>query len=113
MNRTMKNTARIVIKRAGFLGLFLIATILVNAQSIKNDPSWMVSKDVQKIANKKNFENEVKRGSQLQANSISQLWVNSKGVHRAGRTEEGTKGNMTSKGIPAWTISKGVHQKNR
>ncbi len=110
MNSTMKNTASRVTKHAGLLGLFLMGAILVNAQS-KNDPSWIVSKDVQKVANKKNFEDEAKRGSQLQAKSISQLWVISKGVNRPSGAETITKGNVVSKGIPDWTISKGVHRK--
>lgn len=91
--------------------MFLMGVIFVNAQS-KNDPSWMVSKDVQKVANKKNFEAESKRGSQVQANSISQLWVVSKGVNSTKSSEAVAKGNVASKGIPAWTISKGVHQKS-
>ncbi len=107
----MKNTTSKLATRVGLLALFLMGTILVNAQSSKNDPSWIVSKDVQKVSNKKNFENEAKRGSQLQTTSTSQAWVISKGVNRQGKTEAGTKGNIRSTGIPAWTISKGVHQK--
>lgn len=107
----MENTVSKLTKRAGLLGLLLIGVILVNAQSSKNDPSWIVSKDVQKVANKKNFEDEAKRGSQLRAKSINQLWVISKDVNRSNNTETVTKGNVASIGIPAWTISKGVHQK--
>jgi len=112
MNKTMENTPSKLTKRAGLLGLFLMGAILVNAQS-NNDTSWTVSKDVQKVANKKEFEKEAKRGSQLQAKSTSQQWVVSKGVNRSTESNTDNKGNVDSKGIPAWTISKGVHQKSK
>ncbi|HOX84066.1 MAG TPA: hypothetical protein PLJ60_16965 [Chryseolinea sp.] len=105
----MKNTASKLTKTVGLLGLFLIGTILVNAQS---DPSWTVSKGVQKVANKKSFEKEAKSGSQLQAASMSQLWAISKGVNHSNETEVNSKGNLPSTGVPSWTISKGVHRSN-
>jgi len=106
----MKNPASKLTKRAGLIGLFLIGAILVNAQSTKNDPSWTVSKGVQKVANKKNFENEAKRNSQLQATSTDQQWIVAKGVNRASSKEYSTQGNLYSNGIPMWAISKEVNR---
>lgn len=105
----MKNTARNLTAKLSLAGFFLAATILVNAQSNTN-PSWMVSKGVQKVANKKNFENEAKSGRQLSATSLSQLWAISKGVNSSLDSEPLAKGNLPSTGVPSWTISKGVHQ---
>jgi hypothetical protein len=106
----MKNPASKLTKRAGLIGLFLIGAILVNAQSTKNDPSWTVSKGVQKVANKKNFENDAKRNSQLQATSTDQQWIVAKGVNRANTTEPSSQGNLSSNGIPMWAISKEVNR---
>ncbi len=106
----MKNTISTLASRVTLFVLFLMGTILVNAQSSNTDPSWIVSKDVQKVSNKKNFENDAKRGSTLQAKSISQLWVVSKGVNQPTSARADSKNNVPSNGIPSWTISKGVHQ---
>jgi len=104
----MENSTSKLAKRTGLIGLFLLGAILVNAQSTTN--SWMVSKGVQQVANKKNFEQEAKRGSQLEAKSLSQLWAISKGVNSSFESETFAKGNLPSTGVPSWTISKGVHQ---
>jgi hypothetical protein len=109
MNGTMKNTASKVVKRAGLLGLFLIGAFMVNAQSAETNPRWVVSKDVQKVANKKMYESENRNGT-IQAKSLSSGWAISKGIHQSAVDKTTEKGNVASKGIPAWTISKGVHQ---
>jgi hypothetical protein len=107
----MKTTTSKLTKRTALLGLFLMGAILVNAQSSSsNDPSWTISKGVQKVANKKNFENEAKRNSQLQTKSTNQQWVVSKGVNRQSETESLQQGNVPSTGIPTWTISKAVNR---
>jgi hypothetical protein len=111
MNKTMKNTASKVAKRVGLLSLFLIGAIMVNAQTAKTNPGWVVSKDVQKVANKKMYKSENRNGT-IQANSLSSAWAISKGVHQSKADKTTEKGNVASKGIPAWTISKGVHSVN-
>ncbi|MBA4053820.1 MAG: hypothetical protein C0490_03835 [Marivirga sp.] len=101
-----------VSQKLAVLGLFLLAGVVMSyAQAHNPDPAWMVSKDVQKVANKRAFETERLRSTQIQAKSLSQAWAVSKGVNRGiGATEEG---NIRSKGIPAWTISKGVQRIGR
>ena len=82
--------------------LVLGGAILANAQN-----SLTVSKGVQHVANKKAFEDEKARKSQLQANSVEfPAIVVSKGV--AGSSETPSLGNIESTGYPAVAVSKGV-----
>lgn len=86
--------------------VLLMAAIGVNAQS------GVVSKDVQRVANKKAFENEDLKKSNIQAQSVPfPAIVVSKGV--AGSTDAQSQGNITSKGYPTWAISKGVARQNQ
>jgi hypothetical protein len=89
--------------------MLLMAAIVVSAQS---GPSSIVSKDVQRVANKKAFENEDLNKSNIQAQSIPfPAIVVSKGV--VGSTDAQSQGNITSKGYPTWAISKGVARQNQ
>jgi hypothetical protein len=91
------------IKAFGLMTMLVLGgAIIANAQS-----SLTVSKGVQHVANKKAFEDEKARKSQLQANSVEfPAIVVSKGV--AGSSETATVGNMESTGYPAVAVSKGV-----
>ena len=109
MKRVMKkNIISRVSKGIAVLGLLLVGAVMSYGQTSNPNPNWTVSKDVQKVANKKAFEAERLASTNIQAQSLSQAWVVSKGVNRgAGSSGEG---NVVSKGIPAWTISKGVQR---
>ncbi len=101
-----------VSKKVGLLGVFLASAAFAYAQTNPN-PAWTTSKDVQKVANKKLFEDESLRASHIQARPVSPTWVISKGVHRTEGDKEVAQGNVESKGIPTWTISKGVQRIGR
>ena len=109
----MRNRINEVSKKAGLLGLFLASVLFVNAQSNTENPAWTVSKDVQRVANKKMFEDKELRATHIQVKPISPTWMISKGVHRTSQNEVATSGNIKSKGTPAWTISKGVQRIGR
>ena len=94
------------LKGIGVMFMLLMATIAVSAQS---GPSSIVSKDVQRVANKKAFENEDKSNIQAQSVPFPAIVV-SKGV--VGSTDALSEGNITSKGYPTWAISKGVARQN-
>jgi hypothetical protein len=97
-------------KIIGLIGMFLMGAFFVNAQS--GNPNWIVSKDVQRIANKDWFAKEELRGSYFQAKSVDfPSTVISKRVFR--KEASATKGNIESKGTNDWVISKGVHRYNR
>ena len=104
-------TAMIEGKRiTGLIGMLLMGAFFVNAQS--GNPNWIVSKDVQRIANKDKFAKEELSGSYFRAKSVDfPSIVISKGVFR--REAIVTKGNIESKGTNDWVISKGVHRYNK
>jgi hypothetical protein len=92
------------------MSMFLMSAVFANAQS--SSSAWVVSKDVQRIANKKSFEDENARRSHIQASTVSlPAIVISKGIARP--ADDYTKGNIISKGYPTWAISKGVARKNQ
>lgn len=92
------------------MSMFLMGAVFANAQS--GSSAWVVSKDVQRIANKKSFEDENSRRSHIQARTVSfPAIVISKGIARP--ADDYTMGNIISKGYPTWTISKGVARKNQ
>lgn len=101
-----------------FIGFafFILSTLKTNGQDRQPQakPAWHVSKDVQKIANKKLFKSEPLRKSHIEAvSSGPPSHVLSKGVnniHRPVAKRAGVAGNIKSKGYPVWTISKGVHR---
>ncbi len=96
-------------KIIGLIGMFLMGAFFVNGQS--GNPNWIVSKDVQRVANKDKFAREELRGSYFQAKSVDfPSTVISKRVVR--QEEISTKGNVESKGTNDWIISKGVHRYN-
>ena len=91
-------------------GMFLMGAVFANAQSAGS--TWVVTKDVQRVANKMAFENEDIKKSHIQASTVSfPAIVISKGIVRPADTY--AKGNIVSKGYPTWTISKGVARKNQ
>ena len=92
------------------VGIMAMASITVNAQAVNS--SRIVSKDVQRVANKKAFENKNLTSSNIQA--LSQPFpaiVISKGIVRSPASPP--QGNIVSKGYPTWAISKGVARKNQ
>lgn len=98
----MKTKIFAVVILAGF-GLFSGTDLLAQTP-------WL-SKDVQKIANKKQLEKDQLSNSNILAASIDQNWVHSKGIATVGSTEaKPSVGNIPSTGIPQVAISKGVHQ---
>jgi hypothetical protein len=101
---------KIQIKGISLLTVLLLTAILVNAQN-GNHPI-VVSKGVQLIANKKVFDDENARKSNIQAKSVEfPAIVVSKGVAQS--SEQVAEGNVESKGYPTWAISKGVARKNQ
>jgi len=87
-----------------------MGAFFVNAQS--GNLNWIVSKDVQRIANKDKFAKEELSGSYFRAKSVDfPSIVISKGVFR--REAIVTKGNIESKGTNDWVISKGVQRYNK
>lgn len=79
------------------------------AQAQSTTPAWIVSKPVNKIANKKLFEDHRLGASHIVAASAAQVNpASTKAVHRMDQPR--TEGNVPSKGYPAWTISKAVQR---
>ena len=84
-----------------------MGAFFANAQS--GNPNWIISKDVQHVANKAAFAKEELDRSHLQVASVDfPSIVVSKGVFR--KESIARRGNIKSEGIPAWVISKGVHR---
>jgi hypothetical protein len=101
---------KIQIKGISLLTVLALTAILVNAQN-GNHPI-VVSKGVQLVANKKAFEDENARKSNIQARSVAfPAIVVSKGVAQS--NEQVASGNIESRGYPTWAISKGVARKNQ
>jgi hypothetical protein len=83
----------------------ILSSVLVKAQDGTN--TLVVSKGVQHVANKKAFEDENARKSNIQARSVAfPAIVLSKGVVQS--NDQPTEGNIVSNGYPTWTISKDV-----
>jgi len=106
----MKSTIREAIRKISVLAFLMTSMFFANGQSKDPAPAWLVSKDVQRIANKSLFEDQELKRSHIQATSTSLTWVVSKGIQR--KPSEIAKGNIKSGGVPAWTISKGVGRRD-
>jgi len=104
---------RTSIKTAALVMLLLGAMVSVKAQSTTITSAWSTSKDVQKIANKKMFEDDGLRASHIQASIQTPTWMISKGIHRINAKDQMASGNIKSTGIPMWTVSKGVQRIGR
>jgi hypothetical protein len=91
------------------VGLILIGFGLFTTQQLMAQ-TWTVSKDVQKVANKKMFSDEEIAKSHIHAISLDQNWLVSKGVNNVGQTETAAQGNIRSTGNNDWAITKGVHR---
>src|SRR5688572_16446391 len=101
MNINMKTG----LKGIGLLSILILTSVLVKAQNGHN--TLVVSKGVQHVANKKAFEDENARKSNIQAKSVAiPAIVLSKGVTQS--KDQVAEGNIVSKGYPTWAISKGV-----
>jgi hypothetical protein len=96
-------------KKKIFAGLILAGFGLFFSADLLAQTPWL-SKDVQKVANKKQLEKEKQSNTNIQAVSTENVWVLSKGISAVGRTETQYAGNVQSTGIPQIAISKGVHQ---
>lgn len=102
----MKN----LIKSIAVVGFLFGASTALNAQSV-NSP-LVVSKGVQQVANKKAFEdNDLKKSNILAYSQPFPATVISKGIFRSTGTE--SQGNIVSKGYPTWAISKGIARQNQ
>lgn len=77
--------------------------------SLAQAPAWMVSKGVQHVANKKQFEDQKLKNSHIQVTSVNQNWANSKGINNLGIESVVAQGNIRSAGTPQWINSKPVH----
>lgn len=99
----------------GFSVKFMAGMLIVgfglafSTPSSAQAPAWTVSKDVQKVANKKQFEDQKLNNSHIQVTSVNQNWANAKGVNTIGSENIVAKGNIRSNGTPEWINSKGVH----
>ena len=92
-------------------GTVLFGSIFfINTPSSAQAPAWTVSKGVQKVANKKQFDDQDLMRSHIQAAVVDQTWVSSKGVSNVGKESVVAQGNIPSTGTPGWANSKGVHQ---
>ena len=81
------------------------------AQTQSTTPSWIVSKPVNKIANKKLFEDHRLGASHIMVTTTAHPnRVSAKAVHRTAQPR--AEGNIPSKGYPTWTISKGIHRQS-
>jgi hypothetical protein len=99
-----------VMRKKIFAALILAgAGLFFSADLIAQTP-WL-SKDVQKVANKKQLEKDEQSNSNIEAVSVDQSWVLTKGVSTVGMPETQPAGNIQSTGTPDVAISKGVHQK--
>jgi hypothetical protein len=105
----MKEYTRIAKKSVLLLSLLIGGVTAAEAQSGKDIPAWIISKKVQRVANKQVFDNSDLRRSHIAANTTRPTWFISKPVHRSKDTTV-RKGNVKSTGTPAWTISKPVHR---
>ena len=98
------------LKGIGLLSILILTSVLVKAQNGPN--TLVVSKGVQHVANKKAFEDENARKSNIEAQSVAfPAIVLSKGVVQS--NEQPTEGNIVSKGYPTWAISKGVAKQSQ
>jgi hypothetical protein len=91
-----------------FAGLILAGFGMLFSSDLAAQTPWL-SKDVQKIANKKQLEKDKRSNSNIQAVSLDQSWMLTKGISAIGRTETQSDGNIESTGMPQVAISKGVH----
>jgi len=105
----MNKRLNVWMKATAVAGLFLVSVSFANAQT-GNDPAWPVSKDVQKVANRKSLSDASLQQSHIRARSLDNSWVVSKRATQANRESMTAKGNVASTGTPAWVISKGVHR---
>lgn len=86
----------------------VLAMFIFNASAQNDITQRVISKDVQKIANKEMLSNE----RLLTVASLGYpAWIISKNVQAAGNKQPVVAGNMISAGYPFWTISKGVYRK--
>ena len=93
---------------------FLMATSFAYAQT-SSKTAWIVSKNVNKIANKKLKADSESNVTHVEAKTVSYPTVAiSKGIHRSSvsPSETESQGNIVSKGYPSWTVSKAIHRES-
>ncbi|HEY8512461.1 MAG TPA: hypothetical protein VIL31_10920 [Cyclobacteriaceae bacterium] len=100
--------------------LFLVTLVglatVAGAQPLADDQptngqetAWVVYKPINRIANKQLFESHLLYASHKYVVSPRHpVAAMTKAIHRS---EQVASGNVTSKGYPAWTISKPIHRK--
>jgi anti-sigma factor RsiW len=91
---------------------FAIIAMGTNFADAQTKSSWIPTKAVQKIANKKLYTSDEVKASHIEAKSAAiPAQVVSKRVQRVtNRDVSPAEGNVVSKGYPTWTISKPVHR---
>jgi len=92
-----------------FAGLILAGFGMLFSSDLAAQTPWL-SKDVQKIANKKQLEKDKQSNTNIQAVTLDQSWLLAKGVSSIGSTETQSVGNIQSTDVPQVAVSKGVHQ---
>jgi hypothetical protein len=108
----MKKRLNVWTKTMALVALFVASVSFANAQT-GNDPAWPISKDVQRVANKKSLNDPSLRQSHIRAKSLDAHWFVSKRATKASRESMMAKGNVASNGTPSWVISKGVQRIGR
>lgn len=104
-------------KKIGILVLatFIVGLAFTNVNAQKK--TWVVSKDVQKVANKKEYKSTESEESHIKPVSYDYpLVVLSKDVQKVSNPEmqnQVAQGNVVSKGTPDWVVSKGVHRSKK
>lgn len=99
-------------------GILTLAIIIFGAgvTHAQTKSSWIPTKGVQRIANKKLYTSEEVKASHIEARSttIPDVVV-SKKVQRISNRElmEDALGNIESRGYPTWTISKPLHRREK
>lgn len=108
----MKKRLNVWTKIMALAALWVTSISFANAQT-GTDPAWPISKDVQKVANRKSLNDPNLRRSHIHAKSLNAHWFVSKRATKASRESMMAKGNVASKGTPSWVISKGVQRIGR
>lgn len=109
----MKAIMSLINGKIALVALFTLVAFVAQAQT----QSMVVSKKVQKVANKKAFVSNDESVTNLTAETRTYSpRIVSKGVHRVNSPAVGearSTGNVASEGYPMWTISKGVHRTSK
>lgn len=97
-------------KKKLIVGMIVLSFGFIATHQTMAQESLIVSKGIQKVANKKAFNDEEVMKSHITATTVSQDWVVSKGVNNVGKSETAAVDNIRSTRNNDWAISKGVHR---